>query len=728
MMESAAMESGFRYFRLERGSDGVAILTLDEPGEAVNTLSVEMGEEIRRVWPQLSNDPAVRAILIASGKPGTFVAGAKLEMLQAATTAEHLARIGQEMFDEIARSSKPVVAAIDGAALGGGLELALACTYRLASLSDQTRLGLPETQLGLIPGAGGTQRLPALVGIATALDLILTGKQLDAKRALRIGLVDEAVPQPLLLQVARERARELGAGKAPPAHGRTALLDRLRAGKADSQSLRTFALEENPVGRRILFRQAEKKALEKSRGHYPAIPAAIEAVRAGVEEGMERGLAKEAELFGALVTSDVSRRLVEIFFAQTALKKERGVDEDVRPKEVRSVGMVGAGLMGGGIAYVTASNAKIPVRFKERDDQALGHGFSYVRGILEERVKRRRITSLQREEVMGRITGSVSYQGFRHLDLVVEAVFEDIDLKHRVIREIEAATRDDCVIASNTSTLPISRLAEGARRPQNVVGMHYFSPVHKMPLLEVIRGKQTEPWVVATAVALGKRQGKTVIVVRDGPGFYTSRILAPFMMEAAWLLSEGGDVLQIDEAMMEWGFPVGPITLLDEVGIDVGRKVTQTMVDAFGERMLPPDSFERVVSDGRLGRKNRKGFYRYDGKKKGVDETVYDLLEGGRHRRKFPLEEIQERLSLQMCNEAALCLQEGILRSPRDGDIGAVFGLGFPPFRGGPFRWMDALGAGEVVRRLRTWEERLGPRFRPAQSLVDMAQGGRRFY
>lgn len=724
-MEIAVREPDYRLLSVEIGDDGVAHIVLDDPDEPVNTISEALGEEMQRLWPKLQTDPRVRSILISSGKKGSFVAGAKLEMIQGVKTAEEaekLARFGQSFFDEIARSQKPVVVAIDGAALGGGLELALACTYRLASLAKHTKLGLPETQLGLIPGAGGTQRLPRLIGIAKALDLILTGKQLDAKRALRMGLVDEAVPEPLLLQVARERARAFGEGKMPGPE-RKQLFRPL-----NSEELRSLALEENPIGRRLLFKQARKQALEKSKGHYPAIPAAIEAVQVGMEEGMERGLAKEAELFGQLAVSEVSRQLVRIFFAQTALKKETGVDDpEVKPKEIRNIGMVGAGLMGGGIAYVSSAIAKIPVRFKERDDEALGRGMAYVRRVLDQRVKRRRMTRMELEEVMHRITGTTRYDGFRAMDLVIEAVYEDLDLKHQVIRELEDAIRDDCIIASNTSTLPISRLAEASKRPENLVGMHYFSPVEKMPLLEVIRGKETAPWVIATAVAVGKAQGKTVIVVNDGPGFYTSRILAPYMMEAAWLLSEGGDIEEIDRALMDWGFPVGPFTLLDEVGIDVGRKVTQTMVSAFGERMLPPDAFERVVSDGRLGRKNQKGFYLYGGKKKGVDESIYALLEG-RTRKRFSPEEVQERLYLQMCNEAALCLQEGIVKSPRDGDVGAVFGLGFPPFRGGPFRWMDTLGSQEVVRRLRIYEERIGHRFRPAQILVDMAKDGRRFY
>ena len=393
-MEIAVREPDYRLLSVEFGDDGVAHIVLDDPDEPVNTISEALGEEMQRLWPKLQTDPRVRSILISSGKKGSFVAGAKLEMIQGVKTAEEaekLARFGQSFFDEIARSQKPVVVAIDGAALGGGLELALACTYRLASLAKHTKLGLPETQLGLIPGAGGTQRLPRLIGIAKALELILTGKQLDAERALRRRLVCEAVPEPLLLQVARERARAFGEGKMPGPE-RKQLFRPL-----NSEELRSLALEENPIGRRLLFKQARKQALEKSKGHYPAIPAAIEAVQVGMEEGMERGLAKEAELFGQLAVSEVSRQLVRIFFAQTALKKETGVDDpEVKPKEIRNIGMVGAGLMGGGIAYVSSAIAKIPVRFKEKDDEALGRGFAYVRRVLDERVRRKRGWSSRR--------------------------------------------------------------------------------------------------------------------------------------------------------------------------------------------------------------------------------------------------------------------------------------------------------------------------------------------
>ncbi|HEY0839887.1 MAG TPA: fatty acid oxidation complex subunit alpha FadJ, partial [Vulgatibacter sp.] len=681
MAEAADMN---RYFTIEMGDDGVAVVTLNEQGAPVNTFSRELGELFGETFTRMLADPKVHSVVVASGKRDVFIAGADIEMLQKVEDAAELARWGQHLLNQLASSHKPVVAAIDGVALGGGLEFALACTYRIASDSPKTRLGLPETQLGLLPGAGGTQRLPRLVGAQAALDMILTGKQIKPSRAKKMGLVDEVVPAPLLVQVARARAAELASGRRPPIHGREALMARLRQGKVDQQDMMALALEENPVGRRILFRQAEKAAYKKSRGNYPAIPAAIEAVRIGIEHGMEKGFAKEAEAFGQLSKTEVSRQLIRIFFAQTALKKETGVDDpSVKARPVHKVGMIGGGLMGGGIAYVTANNAKVPVRFQEMNEEALGRAYSHVRGLLDQRLKRRSITRLDREAVMARVTGGTRYRGFGDADVVIEAVFEDLDVKREVIRQVEAVTSENCVFASNTSTLPISRMAEGAKRPQNIVGMHYFSPVEKMPLLEVIRTKQTAPDVVATAVALGKAQGKTVIVVEDGPGFYTTRILSPYGSEAAWMLAEGGDIDAIDRAMVDWGFPVGPFTLLDEVGLDVAQKVTKTLLEAFGERAMPPEALQKVIDDGRLGRKNGKGFYTYGTKRKVVDESIYELLPGGQKRRSIPVEEIQQRLSLRLCNEAALCLQEGILRSARDGDIGAIFGLGFPPFLGG---------------------------------------------
>jgi 3-hydroxyacyl-CoA dehydrogenase/enoyl-CoA hydratase/3-hydroxybutyryl-CoA epimerase len=705
--------------RMDVEGGGIAVVTIDVPNQPLNTLNEALGRELEELCAHIENDPAVRAVVI-TGKPSGFLAGADIQMLKKIATAREASALsvaGQAQMKRLEQMQKPVVAAIHGPALGGGCELALACHYRVAS--EQADIGQPEVKLGLIPGAGGTQRLPRLIGIRAALDIILQGKSVKASKARRLGLVDEVVPLPILLDVAKKRALELASGERSrkrPAH------------KLDAERLQEMALEQNPIGRRVLFAQAEKMLKKKTGGHYPAPLAALEAVRTGYEDGDDAGYALEADRFGQMVVSPVSARLVEIFFTTTELKKESGVDDpQVKAKPVEKIGMLGAGLMGGGIAYVSA-NAGAVVRLKDKDDQAVGRGMSYVRGILAERQKRGSVKSRQVLDTMALVRPTVDYSGFASADLVIEAVFEDLQVKQKVVRETEAATRKDCIFASNTSSIPITRIAEAASRPELVCGMHFFSPVHKMPLLEVIRTDKTAPWVVATAVAFGKRIGKTVIVVRDGVGFYTSRILAPFMNEAAHMLHEGGSIDGIDKAMTRFGFPVGPLTLLDEVGIDVGAHVTKIVHEAFGERMAPPPGVDKMLTDGRKGRKNGKGFYTYGGKKKEVDLTIYDLMPGGRNRKSVPDDEIQDRCTLQMVNEAVLCLDEGILRTPRDGDIGAIFGLGFPPFLGGPFRYADTRGIADVVRRLEDLASKHGVRFAPAKGLKDRAKSGKRFY
>jgi 3-hydroxyacyl-CoA dehydrogenase/enoyl-CoA hydratase/3-hydroxybutyryl-CoA epimerase len=726
--------------RLDVGGDGVALLVMDVEGEPVNTLREGFEEEFEQMAARIEGDPGIRAVVFSSGKPDGFIAGADVQMLARVRTAVEgaaLSRAGQQAlnrFEELAKK-KPLVAAIHGPALGGGLEMALACSYRVCSDDRKTQLGLPETKLGLIPGAGGTQRLPRLIGIAQALDIILAGKAVRPGKARKLGLVDEVVPRSILLEVARRRAAELAAGTLVVRRNRVDLkggLPKILRGIADAEVLQAMALEENPLGRRILFQQAKKALLAKTRGHYPAQEKALEVVRVGSEHGFDAGLAAEAERFGELVVSDVSKQLREIFFATTALKKDSGVDEPgVKGARVEKIGMLGAGLMGAGIASVAVQSG-IAVRLKDKDDAGLLRGMKQVAGILDEAVKRRRLTRREREEKLALVTATTGYDGLRDAGVVIEAVFEDLAVKHGVVREVESVAGEKTIFASNTSSIPIGRIAEAAQRPGQVVGMHFFSPVDKMPLLEVIRARQTSPATVATVVALGKRLGKTVIVVNDGPGFYTSRILSPYMNEASHLLAEGAAVDELDEALRDFGFPVGPLQLLDEVGADVGAKVAHVLQEAFGDRMKPPEGFDKLLEAGRLGRKAKKGFYVYgEGKEKGrraVDRAVYDLLPHGQKRRSPPAAEMAERCVLQMVNEAALCLAEKIVRSPRDGDIGAVFGLGWPPFRGGPFRHLDALGAQVVVDKLRRWQDQFGARFTPAPLLVEMARSGATFY
>jgi 3-hydroxyacyl-CoA dehydrogenase/enoyl-CoA hydratase/3-hydroxybutyryl-CoA epimerase len=383
--------------------------------------------------------------------------------------------------------------------------------------------------------------------------------------------------------------------------------------------------------------------------------------------------------------------------------------------------------MGAGIA-AAAADVGVPVRLKDATQEALGRGLRHGRAIWDERLKRRRLTRLELGQRLDRLSPTLDWSGFRRAELVIEAVFEDLELKRRVLAETEAVTRDDCVFASNTSSLPISEIARGCRRPAQVLGMHFFSPVHKMPLLEIVATRDTAARTLATAVAFGRRLGKQVIVVRDGPGFFTTRALAAYMNEASWLLEEGAAIAQMDQVMTAFGFPVGPVTLLDEVGIDVAAKVSKVMHHHFGERMAPPPSMVRVLADGRQGRKYEKGFYTYGGGKKRVDESVYALLPGGRRRRSFEAREIQDRLVFAFLNESISCLRDGILRSPRDGDVGAIFGLGFPPFLGGPFRYLDHLGARFALESLERLKAAHGARFEPAPLLAEMAREGRTFH
>jgi 3-hydroxyacyl-CoA dehydrogenase / enoyl-CoA hydratase / 3-hydroxybutyryl-CoA epimerase len=712
-----------------RIEDGIAILTLDLPGEPVNKLGAVVKDEFEALFERLERDPSVTAAVLISGKPDNFIAGADIEQLVALSSAEEaeaLSREGHRLLDRLERLRFPVVAAIHGACLGGGLEVALACRWRVATEHPKTVLALPEVQLGLIPGAGGTQRLPRLVGLQRALDMILTGRNVRAKKALQMGLVDEIVHPAILERVAVQRARELAAGTrrrepGPKGRGPAGLL-----------------LEDNPLGRSVVFRKAREGVLKKTRGHYPAPLAAIEAVQAGYEKGMARGLEEEARRFGQLTQSEVSRQLTFLFFATTALKKDLGIDSPGRdqgvdspapePARVEKLAVVGAGFMGAGIASVAVQQGTA-VRLKDTDHARVGKGLAAVREVLVEQLKKKRIVRQQYEDMMALAGGTTEYTGFRNADLAIEAVFEDLPLKHRVLEEVEPKIPEHAVYASNTSTIPISRIAEAAARPERVLGMHFFSPVHKMPLLEVVVTPRTAPEATVTAVSYGRRLGKTVVVVNDGPGFYTTRVLAAYLNEAGWLLEEGARVEALDAALVEFGFPVGPVTLMDEVGLDVGGKVGAVLYEAFGARMTPSAAMRRVVESGRLGRKGKRGFFLYDaqGKKGDVDSSVYEVLRPG-DRREVPAEEIVQRCVLAMVNEAARCLEEGILRSARDGDVGAVFGIGFPPFRGGPFRYVDSVGVGAVVGQLESLDLRFPSRFSPSALLVDMAREGRRFY
>ena len=701
--------------------NGIAVARLDVPDASVNVLDAQVVAEFASFLDRVDRDAAVRAVVLMSGKPENFIAGADIEQFNALRTAhdgEELSRRGQALMSRLEHLRVPVVAAIHGACLGGGLEAAIACSYRIVTDHPKSVLAAPEVQLGIFPGAGGTQRLPRLIGLRAALDLILTGRNVRARKALQLGLVDEMVHPSILREIAMDRARQLADGTLARSRGRA------------SRGVAAVVLEDNPLGRRLIFSRARAGVLAKTMGNYPAPRAAIDAVRAGYELGRDRGYAEEARLFGEMAVSEVSRQLVYLFFATTALKKDSGTAVPAAPLPVRKLGVLGAGFMGAGIASVAAMQGVI-VRLKDAEYGRVAKGLAAVSAVIGERLQKKQITRRQFEDQMTLVGGTTDYSGFSSCDLVIEAVFEDIDLKHRVLQEAEQVMPSDAIYASNTSTIPISRIAEVSKRPEQVLGMHFFSPVHKMPLLEVIVTPRTTAVATSTAVAFGKKLGKHVIVVNDGPGFYTTRTLAAFLNEAGYLLDEGVSIEALDRALIDFGFPVGPITLMDEVGLDVGAKVATVLRDAFGDRLTPSQSLSRVVASGRLGRKGGSGFYRYDapgGKKTGVDDTIYTLLPTGANRTEIPVLEMQQRCVLAMVNEAARCLEEGILRSARDGDVGAVFGIGFPPFRGGPFRYVDSVGLAHIVRQLEVYHGRFAPRFEPARILHDRAaQGGGRW-
>lgn len=704
----------YNTFSLIKQENGIGHLIMDVKGDTMNTLKAEFSDEIAQVLKDIREDKTLKGIVLISGKKDSFVAGADVNMLascQSAAEATALVRQGHAIFDQLENLSIPLVAAIHGPCLGGGLELAMACHARVCSDSNKTALGLPEVQLGLLPGGGGTQRLPKLVGIQKSLDMMLTGKQLRAKQALKAGLVNDVVPESILVATAEQLALS---GNVKPKVRKLSLQDKL--------------LEGNPVGRGILFSQATKMVKHKTKGNYPAPLKIIDCIRTGVEQAPSKGYQVEADHFGELVMSDVSAQLRQIFFATTDMKKEQGI-EGVTPEAIENVAVMGGGLMGGGIAFVTATKAKLPVRIKDISHQGISHALKYGYDLLNKKVKRRFMRHSEMQNQLARITGTTEYTGFNNVDMVVEAVFEDLTLKQNMVADIESHCKETTIFASNTSSLPIGQIAEKALRPENVIGLHYFSPVDKMPLAEIIAHEKTSDKTISTTVAFAKKQGKTPIVVKDKAGFYVNRILAPYMNEAAMLLLEGCSVDLLDKAIVNFGFPVGPMQLLDEVGIDVGSKIGPILQAELGDRFAPPSAFSKLIEDGRLGKKVKKGFYQYNtkSKKKLVDESVYSLLGLKPSERNVTNAQV-ERCVYMMLNEAARCLDEGIIRNARDGDIGAIFGIGFPPFLGGPFNYIDKIGAVEVVSKLNYMSREFGERFTPCNALVEMAEQGNRYY
>ena len=707
---------------LEVDGEGVGWLTFDDPERKLNVLTEDVMRRLAEVLERaeaLATAGQLRVMVAWSAKPGGFIAGADVDAIAAVEDpreGETAARLGQAIFMDVEALPVPTVAAIHGVCLGGGTELALACTYRLASDSPKTKIGLPEVQLGILPAWGGTTRLPRLVGLQAALGLLLTGEPVTAPKAKRMGLVNEVLPADLFRETVRAFALDAAEAEAGPARPKRGFLKRV--------------LEDTAPGRKLILRQARKRVVSRTGGHYPAPLRILDLLDETLGGTVERSLRREAETAGELIATPVSKNLIHVFHLRERARKETGAPAGVTGRPIDSVVVLGAGVMGGGIAQLLAYRGR-RVRMKDIRHDAVASGLHHARGLFDKAVEKRKMRRREADQAMERISGGVEYHGLASADLVIEAVIEKMDVKRQVLREAEERAGDACVLATNTSSLSVDAMAEALERPHRFGGLHFFNPVHRMPLVEVVRGGRTDDETVATLYRLALELGKVPVVVADGPGFLVNRVLGPYLNEAGWLLVDGASVEEVDAAARDFGMPMGPLRLVDEVGIDISRHAGATLHEAFGERLEPSPALTAVAASGRLGRKGGRGFYQYaDGKERGVDESVYADLGGSVPAEREGLDEgeIRQRLALSMVNEAARALEDGIVRRAGDVDLAMIMGTGFPPFRGGLLRFADTLHPRRVLASLEELRERYGPRFEPAPLVRELAEKDTTFY
>lgn len=698
----------------------IALVEWDLVGEKVNKLSSPIMVRFKEILEEIKASD-YKAVVLISRKKNIFIAGADINEIQGLKTKEAFAEAageGQKILNMIEDLPIPVVAAIHGACVGGGCELVMACDHRICSEDSSTRIGLPEVRLGIIPGFGGCVRMPRMIGLQNSLDIILAGKSVNAKKAKKIGLVDAVVHAEILEEQAMALAKDaISQGK------RTKVF---KPRNKRDQLLESF------VGRNIVYSQAKKTVMKQTGGHYPAPLKALEVVKDTYGfRNREKALAREMEGFCEVAVTDVSKNLIHVFFMMKEVKKKTGVASDVKGRTVKHVGVLGAGTMGGGIAFAAADKG-IDSRLKDISWEAIGKGYEAAHKIWQKQVKRRRLKPKQLRQKMDLISGGLDYAGFGQMDVVIEAIVEDMEIKKKVIGETAANCPEDCVIATNTSSLSVTEMAKGHPRPENFGGMHFFNPVDRMPLVEVIRGEKTSDETTATIFALAKKMGKTPVVVKDGPGFLVNRLLLPYLGEAAFLLAEGMSVEKLDKYLKsEFGMPMGPCRLLDEIGIDVGCKVLKIFSQSFGSRIETSPLMETLEKSGLLGKKGGKGFYNYDdkGKEDGVNTSVYSTLGLSQPTDPYQSKECIERCVFTMINEASLAMiEDRIVETPQEVDLAMIMGTGFPPFRGGLLKYADSLGSKYICDELEMYASRYGARFKPCKPLENMANTERKFY
>ncbi|WP_136681322.1 fatty acid oxidation complex subunit alpha FadB [Neptunomonas sp. XY-337] len=700
--------------------EGIYGVIFDAKSDAVNTLGSATLAELEQAIEIVSKQSDLGGVVFASGKE-SFIVGADITEFNAMfdhdeeTIVTHLMGL-QKLINRIEDLPAPTVSAINGLALGGGFELALATDYRV--MSEQAKVGLPEVKLGIYPGWGGTVRLPRLIGIDNANEWICTGAEKRAKAALKDQAVDAVVKHELVLEAAIDLVRQC------------------MQGRFDYQARRdekNSPVKLNTVEQMMAFESAKGVIGAKAGPHYPAPMQVLKTVQKGCTLTRDKALEVEAKGFAKLARNEVTRSLVGLFLKDQHVKKvSKKYESQAEP--VRQAAVLGAGIMGGGVAYQSASKGT-PILMKDIRTDALQLGLDEANKLLAGQLKRGRIDAAKMAQTLNRIVPTLSYGDFEQVDLVVEAVVENEQVKKSVLADVEAHLAEDAIITSNTSTISITALAEALKRPENFCGMHFFNPVHKMPLVEVIRGEKTSEAAIAKTVAYAKAMGKTPIVVNDCPGFLVNRILFPYFGGFAALIADGADFRKVDKVMERFGWPMGPAYLLDVVGVDTAHHADRVMAAGFPNRMEHEGEnvIDRMFQLGRFGQKNSEGFYRYEtdrkGKPKKLDDPKVDELLAGvlGDAADIADEEIIARMMIPLCIETARCLEEGIVDSAAEADMGLIYGIGFPPFRGGALHYLDQMGLAAFCELAQNYSH-LGPLYQPTEKMLAMAAAGQTYF